>query len=206
MLGGCSCQESLRNLGGSPSRPTEHKSDEAKCKSPSAAWRSKSCATQAQVLDFGEARILKAAWRHAHQEELEADLLLDLAGSGRRPPPVANLRSVAPDVQKKKLVSPSHQGSCGSCWAVAANVHSLLKMVLIFSAMAGASVCFPHCCSECGCGRRRGPLPAEAQCTKHQDGLSRARHRDPAEPQRMTAPAAESKDAQTSVACCRGKF
>ena len=120
--------------------------------------------------------------------------------------PGSNPRSVELVGQFNNLVSPSHQGSCGSCWAVAANVHSLLKMVLIFSAMAGASVCFPHCCSECGCGRRRGPLPAEAQCTKHQDGLSRARHRDPAEPQRMTAPAAESKDAQTSVACCRGKF
>ena len=82
-------------------------------------------------------------------------------------------------------------------------------MVLIFSAMAGASVWFPRCCSECGCGKRRGSLPAEAQCTstKMDSQAPRCRLLGFSFSSRLNLrSAAESKDAQTSVACCRGEF
>ena len=88
-------------------------------------------------------------------------------------------------------------------------MHSLLNMVLIFSAMAGASVWFPRCCSECGCGKRRGSLPAEAQCTstKMDSQAPRCRLLGFSFSSRFNLrSAAESKDAQTSVACCRGEF
>ena len=81
-------------------------------------------------------------------------------------------------------------------------------MALIFSAMAGASVWFPRCCSECGCGKRRGPLTAEAQCTSTKMDLQAPRCRllgFSSSSRFYLRSAAESKDAQTSVACCRGK-
>ena len=52
MLGGCSYQEFHQSLGGSPLKPTEPKSVAESYKLPSTAWLSKSCVTQAPVLDY----------------------------------------------------------------------------------------------------------------------------------------------------------